>query len=267
MKKIMQYTEEKFNSFSDEKKIRVIISFIIATDRVWPDECERVRLLSELKKCLYYCRNAAHYDLKAISVMESDLLELSHTDFISEMNHFVKKYGTEPKDHDLIIPERKKIIGHQTVPLFAVLENLRSAFNVGSIIRTSECFGISKVYMCGYTPTPENIKVKKTAMKTEERVLWERRDDLPELMDELRGEGIELIALETGSQAQPLHSTPVNKPAAIFMGNEAYGLSDLILKRVDRILKIPLMGEKESFNVGVAYGIACYEILRKWNML
>jgi len=105
-------------------------------------------------------------------------------------------------------------------------------------------------------------------MSTESRILWEKREDIFLVMNELKeSEGVEVIALETTPEACPLHRAKIEKPAVLIVGNEAFGLSEEVLIRADKILEISLSGWKESLNVGVAYGMACYEILRQWNLL
>ena len=268
MKKIMQYSRAKFVDFTDEKKIRIIVSFINEIDKTWNEEEKRNKLILELNDCLDYLHDPSNQILDDISFDEQQLINKSHADFMTIFASFLNKYGKGIKDYDIIEPGQNKIETHHTNPLYVILENLRSAFNVGSIIRTSECFGIRKVFMCGYTPTPDNIKVKKTSMATDEWILWERREDVLELINQLKEqEDIQLIALETSPDAQSIQLSSISQPAVIIVGNEARGLSKEVLEISDQVLKIPLSGRKESFNVGVAYGIACYEILRKWNML
>ncbi|MBW6516558.1 MAG: RNA methyltransferase [Candidatus Cloacimonetes bacterium] len=268
MKKIMQYSQDKFNSFTDEKKIRIITSFVNEIDKLWQDEEKRKNLLVELENCLEYVVDSSNRDLSNVLTRAKRLQSKTHLEFMTTFTSLLTKYSKEPRDHDLMEPRQNESKKHLTVPLYAILENLRSAFNVGSIIRTSECFGVRKVYMCGYTPTPDNIKVKKTSMATDEWILWERRKDILELIDQLKEqESIRLVALETSPDAQPIQLSSISQPAVIIVGNEAHGLSKEVLEKADQVLKIPLSGRKESFNVGVAYGIACYEILRKWDML
>ena len=268
MKKRMQYTREKFAGFENSKKLRVIISFIDAIERAWSDEEERGRLLPEFNKCLHYLADSSDRFLREIAQPLLQLSSPTYEEFLAATAELRQRFGKEPLDHDL--PGMRREVGRplRKVPLYAILVNLRSAFNVGSIIRTSECIGIEKIYMCGYTATPDHKKVRKTAMATEERVIWERRESVSGLMSELRErEGVELIALETGPLSKPLHKSRIHQPAALIVGNEAHGLPEDILRMADQVLSIPLAGWKGSFNVGVAFGIACYEIVKQWNMI
>jgi tRNA G18 (ribose-2'-O)-methylase SpoU len=143
------------------------------------------------------------------------------------------------------------------------LDNLRSAFNVGSIFRTAECFGISKIYLCGYTPNPTNQKVTKTAMGTENFVDWEKCDSTDKLIRQLKNENVQIYALETVESAKLISEADIREPAAIVIGNEALGISSKILQLADEIIQIPIFGWKNSLNVGVATAICCYEIRRK----
>ncbi len=268
MKKIMQFSRKKFESLDDERKIRTIVSFIETIYHSWNDTVERKRLLTELYKCLSILQDSPRPELQEIAHLLGDLQHDTREAFMQQTSRFLSSYGNDLSDYDIFRSITYKDRAERKVPLYAVLHNLRSAFNVGSIIRTSECLGISKIYMTGYTPTPANSKVRKTAMSTEERIYWEKREDIFLLLKELReSAGMEVIALETSPESLPLHKTSIKKPAVLLVGNEAFGLPEELLRSADKILEIPLSGWKESLNVGVAYGMACYEILRQWKMI
>jgi tRNA G18 (ribose-2'-O)-methylase SpoU len=271
MNKIMQYSKGKFSGFSDGKKLGIIASFIDAVDRITDEKDEeRLRLLSELEKCLSFLKDSANMELAHWADRLGKLKELPPEKFRQTVSLFLEKHGRELRDHDLLPVQReetKSKFSSSELPLRAIFHNLRSAFNVGAMIRTSECFGIHKVYMTGYTPTPENSKVKKTSMATTENILWEREEDIIILLDDLHRKKIELVALETVEFAEPLQKSRITKPAAIIVGNEAHGLPQEVLDKADKVLEIPLFGMKESLNVGVAYAIACYEIFRQWKII
>lgn len=152
------------------------------------------------------------------------------------------------------------------IPLVLVLHNLRSAFNVGSIFRTAECFGVQKIYLCGYTPLPTQDKLAKTAMGTESLIDWEEVPKIAELLPRLRTESAcNIVALETTSHAIPLENTFPEGPTAFVLGNERFGLDPEVLELCTEVRKIPLRGQKNSLNVGVATAIATYEFCRQWS--
>jgi tRNA G18 (ribose-2'-O)-methylase SpoU len=152
------------------------------------------------------------------------------------------------------------------LPLVFVLHNLRSAFNVGSIFRTAECFGVSKIHLCGYTPLPTQEKLAKTAMGTEALVEWQEIPKIAELLQQLRKDSYNVVALETTSHAVPLEKAFPHGPTAFVLGNERFGLDPETLELCTEVRQIPLRGQKNSLNVGVATAIAAYEFSRQWGL-
>ncbi len=146
-------------------------------------------------------------------------------------------------------------------PLYVVLDNIRSMYNVGSIFRTSDSIMIQKLFLTGYTPTPEKKEVKKTALGATESVYWEYRKDPISLIKELKLQGIKICALEITDSSIPY--TNIKKsdfPLCLVVGNEITGIQNEVLKECDFAIELPMYGIKHSLNVAVAYGIAVYEI-------
>lgn len=147
--------------------------------------------------------------------------------------------------------------------LFIILNNIRSALNVGAIFRTADAAGVSKIFLCGYTPTPEDNKVKKTALGAENFVPWEKHFQVWRVLEKLKKEGVQIVALEQTPKSIDYRKFKPRFPVALIVGNEVSGLSDKILKYVDKIIAIPMYGKKESLNVAVAFGIAVYKITER----
>lgn len=150
--------------------------------------------------------------------------------------------------------------------IYVVIHNIRSALNVGSIFRTSDGAGVSKIYLTGYTPTPENPKVLKTALGAQNSVPWEKYYNIANLLKKLKNKKIQIVALEQTKNSIDYRKFSVRGgkphfPLALIVGNEISGLSDKILKYTDKIIAIPMYGQKESLNVSVAFGIAVYNIV------
>lgn len=152
----------------------------------------------------------------------------------------------------------------------AVLYNIRSAHNVGSIFRTADAAGINTIYLCGYTPIPEtrgkkrgSDKITKTALGAEKSVSWEYFPKIGKLLDKLNNDGIQVIALEQAKGSKDVFKFKPKGASALIIGNEVKGLSASILKRADGIIEIPMRGKKESLNVSVAFGIAAYALIQK----
>lgn len=152
-----------------------------------------------------------------------------------------------------------------------VLDTIRSLYNVGSIIRTSDAFGVNKVILCGYTPSPDHKRfetvqnrdpdssIAKTALKGLRTVEWERADSVVEAVKNLKDAGYFVAALEEGEGSQPLVKTPP-EPFALILGNELDGVSPEVLGLCDTMYEIPMQGEGKSLNVAVAYGIAAHTL-------
>lgn len=147
--------------------------------------------------------------------------------------------------------------------IVCVLDNLRSRENVGSIFRTSDGAGVSKLYLCGTTPCPPHEKISKTALGAEEIVLWEYNKQIWRVIDRLKKEGYEIIGIEKTGQAKDVSSYKYHKPVALIFGNEVEGIGRNIIDKCDRVLSIPMQGQKESLNVSVAFGVAVYLIVGK----
>ena len=149
--------------------------------------------------------------------------------------------------------------------IYIILHNIRSAYNVGSIFRTADAVGIAKIYVCGYSPTPNEQRVVKTALGAEKAVPWEQHKQTWRLLKKLSKTGVYVIALEQTDKSKNIFKynfDKINKPIALLIGHERKGLSREILKFVDAVVEIPMYGQKESLNVSVATGIALYEIKR-----
>jgi tRNA G18 (ribose-2'-O)-methylase SpoU len=151
------------------------------------------------------------------------------------------------------------------VPLHFVVDNMRSAFNVGSIFRTSDTLGVQKIWLTGYTPTPHQVQVERAALGSTLVIEWEM-GSFTEALQKLKSSGVKLIALETSAQALDI-SYPFNEEQAVafVIGNERFGLDADQLKACDEIRKIPTFGIKNSLNAATAAAIAGYEWRKQWN--
>ncbi len=145
-----------------------------------------------------------------------------------------------------------------------ILDNVRSAQNVGSIFRTSDAAGVQKIYLCGITPIPypqRGIdKVSKISLGAEKSIEWEYCDQTWRLIDKLKKEDYKIVALEISDNAVDYKNFFPEFPLALILGNEVRGLSEKIISRADTILSLPMHGSKESLNVSIAFGITAYKI-------
>ena len=157
--------------------------------------------------------------------------------------------------------------------LAVLLDNIRSAWNAGSILRSADGFGVEHAYLCGITPTPENEAVTKTSLGAEEAVTWSYHKDAVKLVKGLKKEGWKVLALEEDERAVSINGVsgldigrgdpaPTRPPVrtVLIVGNEVAGVDPELLDMCDDIFYIPMRGEKKSFNVGIAFGIAAYAL-------
>lgn len=153
------------------------------------------------------------------------------------------------------------------VPLHVVLDNLRSAFNVGSIFRTADACGASHVHLCGMTAHPPHPKLEKTALGAFDYVPWTYYERNRDCMDALKEMGVPVVAVETveGAAAHTRFDWPM--PVAIVFGNEENGVNERILRRCDAVVRIPMLGHKNSMNVATAFGVVAYGILHRWGVV
>ncbi len=151
----------------------------------------------------------------------------------------------------------KKTNKHRVI----ILENIRSCHNVGAIFRTADAAGWDKVFLCGYTPAPPDRRIEKVSLGAENFIEWEKTESIVEVIENLKKNNFEIIALEKNETAKDIFEVKVkNKKIALILGNEVEGVSKKALKISEQTLMIPMNGEKESLNVSVAAGIAFYTL-------
>jgi 23S rRNA (guanosine2251-2'-O)-methyltransferase len=150
-----------------------------------------------------------------------------------------------------------------------LLDNIRSAMNVGSIFRTADGAGIRHIHLCGITPTPDHPKIAKTALGAEFSVPWTQHWDAAVTSADLKGAGYKIWVLEGGSRSESifevLSDLPVS-PILLVVGNEVSGVDPAILEICDRNIHLPMQGVKHSLNVAVAFGIAVYTLRFVYNI-
>ncbi len=166
--------------------------------------------------------------------------------------------------HDEIASNRSTLENlHQVkkLPVFVVLDSIRSNYNVGSIFRTSDGAMIEKLYLCGYTPHPPKKEILKTALGSTDSVDWEYVKDPKEVVIKLKEDGVRICALELTDKSKNYYEVLQNDlPLCIIVGNEITGVSQELINLCDYSIEIPQYGIKQSLNVAVAYGIAIYEL-------
>lgn len=147
-------------------------------------------------------------------------------------------------------------------PIVGVLDNIRSAYNVGAMFRTADAARVEELVLCGITATPPRNDVRKTALGADEYVPWRYVERAEDAVRDLRAKGYRIVVLEKTDPSTSFRQARFEFPLALVVGNEWHGVSDTVLELADLSIYIPMYGRKTSLNVSVAFGIAVYEILR-----
>ncbi len=149
-------------------------------------------------------------------------------------------------------------------PVIAVLENVRSAYNVGSVFRTADAFLIEAVYLTGYTAYPPHKEIKKTALGAEDTITWQHFPNALAAVEQLRSMGYRIFAAEQAENSIMLEQfviTPGEKIAIVF-GNEVTGVEQATIQQCDGCVEIPQLGMKHSLNIATAAGVVLWEVVR-----
>jgi len=153
------------------------------------------------------------------------------------------------------------------LPAAALLDNVRSMYNVGAFFRAADGVHLEKLYLCGITAHPPKKAISKTALGAEEVVPWEHDWDAVGMAEALRRKGFEIAAVETSLHAVDLFEWQPKFPVCVAFGHEVEGLRPELLEIADTHVRIPMLGQKTSLNVATAAGIVLYELLRKYRVL
>ncbi len=151
------------------------------------------------------------------------------------------------------------------LPIVVVLDNVRSAHNVGSIFRTSDAFLIEKVMLCGICPTPPKNEIRKTALGATESMDWQYFENSMDCIKTLTQENYQIVSVEQADNSVDLQNFVIDKSKklALIFGNEVNGVSDECISMSDEVIEIPQHGTKHSFNVSVSAGIVLWDLVKK----
>jgi len=182
--------------------------------------------------------------------------------------HFIQR-PLRKLTHEEIVSKRLRPDAISTVeklPIYGMLDNIRSLYNVGSMFRTSDGALIRKLHLCGYTPRPPRKEIEKTALGSTKSVAWEYHSDPLIAIAKVKAEGAKLCVLEQTTNSKPYYNIRTEDfPVCLIVGNEITGVSSQVIAASDMAIEIPMFGTKQSLNAAVAYGIALYDLVRIWN--
>ncbi len=150
--------------------------------------------------------------------------------------------------------------------IYVILDNIRSAYNVGSIFRTSDGAGDCEILICGISPTPEHNKVAKTSLGSTDSVPWKYFKTTEEAIEHVKSMNIPIYSIEITPEAQEYTQVKYPQDIAIVLGHETEGVGRRILEISDKHIYVPMRGKKESLNVATVAGIVIYEIIKCKNV-
>ncbi len=154
--------------------------------------------------------------------------------------------------------------GRSALPIRAVLADIRSLWNVGSIFRTSDACGVERLYLCGITGRPPRKEISKTALGAEDAVPWTYLPSALDAAREARSEGCSIVAVETCPESIPHDEFEFPFPLCLVVGNEVAGVPEGLLGEADAKVSVPMLGTKRSLNVAVAYGVVACRAASAW---
>ena len=160
----------------------------------------------------------------------------------------------------MVAPKNSLIMDAIAEPFVLVAPNIRSAHNVGALLRTADGAGVSRVYLTGFTPQPHHPKVAKVSLGAEHFVPWEHRAQTARVLKNLQAAGYHVVALEKTRNSVNMYSWQPQFPLALVVGSEVDGIQPQWLRRCAAAIEIPMRGHKNSLNVSIAAGIALYYI-------
>lgn len=276
----VMYSKDKFQTFTGRNMLRKIALELdnaqrhLAGEPLHPPYIKGC--LERAASYLHFGREAGKFDQDAAlwaeqlaELLQGAYLELPPRTLFARINHLfhaVSDKSAMPvgENHFKIRTNDRQTVEPDKFPCRLILDNLRSAFNAGTIFRSGDGFGVERIHLTGITPGGDNAKVRKTAMGADRFVEWQQDEDLETAVTSLQAEGYTVYALETVEGSGSLFDEELQFPLACIAGNEEFGVLENALDRVDRIIHIPMFGHKNSFNVGITCGIFLYEARRQW---
>jgi len=164
----------------------------------------------------------------------------------------------------LTLGDRTEPICPVQMPVTLILDNLRSAYNVGNLFRAAEATRASRIIACGYTAAPPHIKLEKTARGCDVLVPCQQYPTAAEAICAVHSEGVKVYGVETVENAPLFWDSPMEFPCAFVLGNEALGISQEALELCDGFVALPALGMKNSINVGNCGAVILFECVRRY---
>jgi tRNA G18 (ribose-2'-O)-methylase SpoU len=254
------FNEKKLLEMTTEKQVRVLyeLSSYIEVNACTHDSTHFLKL----SKYHDYLKHTNNDRIQKLNKEFNKIKAIDYQFQIYIMN-LERLVGQSKKEYDFLVNtgddnnEKSKIF-----PVKCLLDSIRSAHNVGAFFRNAECFGIDELLLCGLSPTPENIQVRKTAMGCDELVKWQYHRDTLSLVNSLKASGHTIWSVETAVNAISLNELKsVPEKLVLVFGHEQFGVSFELLELSDKIISIDLFGKKNSLNVSVSQAVVLNKVV------
>lgn len=248
------FTQDKLMSFDADKQMRILFDLASYIEKNKMDSASKP--FEKLKKYHDFLKSNPDQKIQKLNKEFAKVTDTKYQFQIYLMN-LERLLGQSTKEYDFLIQQEDMDHSSQNpFNIVCIFDSVRSAHNVGAMIRTSECFNIQKIYTCGLTPSIKSSHVKKTAMGCDESIEVEHKEKITELIASLKQDSYQIWSIETSRVDTDLNKIEAmpDKVALIF-GHEQFGVSAEVLELSDKIVPIKLYGRKNSLNVSISHGI------------
>ncbi|MCB5224559.1 MAG: RNA methyltransferase [Candidatus Cloacimonadaceae bacterium] len=264
MKFLGSYSKKKFQNLAPQTQLKALEKLAEALEENLEIQDAAAHFIGEIQDCVSWMEKP----VPQVAIELSQALDKAktHRDISLALAPFQNSLGKNLADSHLQLPQRDgaRFADPKTLNrasrIILILDNLRSAFNVGSIFRGADCLGIGEIWLCGVSPLPGNPALAKTARGTEEKLVWRHFSNTIQAVEEAKTRGRKVYALETSPESSSVFETDFQLPLALLLGNESHGIGEA-LKLCDHIVSLPVQGWKNSLNVAVAASVCAYQIV------
>jgi tRNA (guanosine-2'-O-)-methyltransferase len=257
--------DPKLASRGPKAVLRRLLAQLEALERNWEDGGRRSHALDAARRFAHSARDAGIALPPGARELPARLAgALERRDLASLIVPLERALDRRVRDEDFLPRTDRPAARGERMPVRIVVDSLRSAFNVGGVFRTGECFGVEEIVLAGYSATPEDPRVARAAMGAERLVAWSHRRSARDATLRLRRRGAFVVALESGEEHPEISSLEPRFPCVLLLGNERFGLAPALLADADARARIPTFGAKASLNVVAALAIALHELRRRF---
>lgn len=247
------FLKEKLLSFSEQKQIKTLYdlaSFIEETKAT-----VNSNHFEKLQKYHEFLKDTESTKLQKLNKEFAKIAAIDYQFQVYLMN-LERLLGQSKKEYEFVTNLDGKHNKIKRFPIICICDSVRSAHNIGAMIRNAECFGVEKIILTGLSPTPENPQVKKTTMGSDEVTDWEYCKSAVELVRLLKKDGHTIWSIETAQNSCSIHSIEsIPKNLVLIFGHEQFGVSNELIQLSDKIVSIELYGQKNSLNVAISQAI------------